>query len=189
MTETTNTEEIIDKAHAEGAFDVLSFIGGTAYPTSRVVLFSDVVSAKKLKEISTTRIQYEIDNGEPLVDEKLDAEIATLTEAVRKSSLIVELRGMPPGIVRDIVESEKDDVPDFVDNEIVAKTIVRVSNHEGVSDDRLWDYDAVRELRRFLNEGEVSKLLNAVMEVNFNSAVFDEATDAGFLSRSANLVA
>lgn len=184
MSETT-TEAVIESAQAQDTFDVLSFISGTAYPTARVVLFGDIVSAKKLKDISAARIQAELETGEPQDDESVNKQIEELSESVRKSSMIVDLRGMPPGIVREIVETDNEDVS--IDNEIVAKTIVRVSNHTGASDDRLWDADAVRELRRYLNEGEFAKLVRAVMEVNFNTAVFDEATDAGFLSRDPDL--
>lgn len=186
MDETTN---IIDQAQAQGTFDVLSFISGTAYPTQTVTLFTDPKSATELLLVNEERKALEVSNpGEETGD--LDAQIASLTSKVQASVIKFDLRGMPPGIVEEIYPADEEEDPKVLkgrENKLIAHTIVKVSNHEGIVDERVWDEEAVQKLRIFLKEGEFAKLTTGVASVNFNAIVFDQATDAGFLSRGSDL--
>ena len=185
MTETN----IIDQAQAQGTFDVLSFIEGTAYPVQRVTLFTDARSAAELLEANQERLKKET-GPEAFDPTELDAKVAELTEKVQASVINFELRGMPPGIVEEIYPADEEQdrkVLTARENKLIAHTIVKVSNHAGVVDARVWDEEAVAKLRSFLKEGEFAKLATAVASVNFNAVVFDQATDAGFLSRGSDL--
>lgn len=45
----------------------------------------------------------------------------------------------------------------------------------------------MKRLKRYLKEGEYGKLVQGVIDVNFNASVFDQATDAGFLGGSSDM--
>lgn len=175
MTDTTTTNPV-EAAQEQGVFDVLSFVKKTAYPTKEVVVFQDVESADKY--LALTEERFELDTkGQPT--KEIDAQLVEVGDKIRESSIIFHLRGMPPGIVREILDrenvgdQEKDDI-------LIAHTIVKVTNHKGDADSSVWDAEKVRVLRDFLKEGEFAKLIRGVGEVNLNAVIFDHATDAGF---------
>lgn len=179
--------DVIDAAQAQDKFDVLSFVQGTAYPTEEVTIFRDVAAARELQKLNQERLDRD-KRGEESAD--LDVRIAELTDSIKKSSIVFELRGMPPGVVQDLYNMSEDMTEkdmEVQENKLIAGTIVGARNAEGVRDARVFDEDAVNILRRNLQGGEFGKLVQGVINVNFNAAVFDEATDAGFLSRSADV--
>ena len=176
--------DAITAAQAPDTFDVLSFIEATAYPTETVTVYTDAKSATALLALNEKR-----KTGDAW-DTSNDEEMAALTEKVKNSVLVFDLRGMPPGIVRDIydVTEELDkDAQELAEAKLVASSIVRVSNVHGTVDSRVWDAEAVTKLKRFLKEAEFGKLVNGVINVNFNASVFDQATDAGFLGGSSDM--
>lgn len=183
------TMDAIAEAQSPEVFDVLSFIEDTAYPTETVVVYTAVKEAEELLKVNRERLDSEA-NNEKFDPAELDERIANLTEIVKGSALVFELRGMPPGIVQDTFQI-KDETTDEeirdMENDLVARTIANVKNAAGKRDPRLWDREGVAKLRRFLKEGEFAKLTAGVTNVNFNAAVFDQATDAGFLGRGADL--
>lgn len=185
----TDTLDAITTAQAPETFDVLSFISGTAYPTETVTVYTDALSATELVNAYKARIENDT-HGDSDTDDKLTAKIAELTEKVKASALTIELRGMPPGMVRDLYDLPEDAEEQAVreaENKLIANTIVSVKNAAGSQDSRVWDSEGVEGLRRFLKEGEFAKLSRGVVNVNFNASVFDEATDAGFLGGSADV--
>lgn len=202
------TTEAIDQAQSRGSFDVLAFIEETAYPTEKVVVFQDVASATEYVRLNDERAAKEIALAkrkqpgeiptipeEPIVEEntsELDAKIEELGEKIRKSSIVFELRGMAPGVLNDMLmaedpDNDNDKAAQKREDNVLAATIVGVENHEGIKDTRVWDAESINALRRNLKEGEFGKLVTAVARVNFNAAVFDQATDAGFSGRGSDL--
>lgn len=182
----------IDAAQAPGTFDVLSFIEGTSYPTSEVTLYMDVAAADRLLRANAERLK--LDDGKSKdkgAYEKLDTEIAELSERVKASAMTFALRGMPPGLVQDIYGTVSEDAaPEdtrHAESKLVAATISGVTNAAGASDPRVWDADAVDKLRRYVKEGEYARLVEGVVQVNFNATLFDQATDAGFLGGSSDV--
>lgn len=178
--------EAITQAQAQDTFDVFSFIEGTAYPTQDVTVYQDAKSAARLLELNEERKKAEVEVAET---PELDAQIAELETAIKNSALTFELRGMPPGLVRELynVEDGDEEAADGAEDKLIAGTIVAVTNAQGQRDVRVWDVEGVEKLRRFLKEGEFGKLIKGVVSVNFNATVFDQATDAGFLGGSADL--
>jgi len=183
-----DTATAIETAQAPGVFDVLAFVEETAYPTETVVVFQDVKSAQEYVKLVNER--FEKDKNKEDTTE-LDAQIAELGEKISKSSLIFELRGMPPGVVDNILNVPEGEDPALRekerDNDLIAKSIVQVRNADGAVDPRVWDSNAVSKLRVFLKEGEFGKLIAGVSSVNFNAMVFDQATDAGFSGRGTDV--
>lgn len=171
----------------EGAFDVLSFIETVNYPEAEVVVFLDSKSADEyVKTVEKRNIE------EPDADGPLTQKIEELAEKIKASSIIFKLRGMPPGHVRAIIEAPEGEEDNEAasaarEDELVAKTIIEVRNHEGVVDPKPVTAETIQTFRTFLKEGEFGKLVRGVAEVNFNAAVFDNAVDAGFSSGSDDL--
>jgi hypothetical protein len=194
-----DTETIISQATSPDTFDVLSFIESTAYPVTDVVVFQAAKDATEYVALAQKRSELEVlKAGLKTNKTQYDAEITDLTtrivplgESIAKSSIIFSLRGMPPGIVQEIVKVPAGEEPELHDldrdNNLIAKTIISVRNAAGVEDTRVWDADAVAKLRSFLKEGEFGKLAKGVGDVNFNAMVFDQATDAGFSGGSSNV--
>jgi hypothetical protein len=181
----------VAEAQAPAVFDVLAFVEGTAYPTKDVVIFQDAKSATDFVDAMNRRAAMpdeEVDSPEYI---ELSNEIETLSDKIKASSMIFSLRGMPPGIVAEIMrvpDGEEETLhSEERDNKLIAKTIVSVRNAAGAVDQRVWDESQVKKLRDFLKEGEFGKLVTAVGDINFNAMVFDQATDAGFPGRSANV--
>lgn len=182
-----DTEQVIEQAQAPAVFDVLSFLEETAYPVEKVTVFRDLTAAREYTEaVNKRNLQDEADAEES----DLDAHIKQLGEKISSSAMIFELRGMPPGIVDKILApgAAKDgDDPEVqvakaqaADNELIARSIVSVTNAAGVKDSRIWNAEGVQKIREYLTEGEFSKLISGVASVNFNAAVFDQAVSAGF---------
>lgn len=184
-----DVETAVTQAQAPGEFDVLNFISGTAYPTETVKVYTDAKSATDLLNANQKRL--DMDKSEETQDyTDINNQITELTEKIENSALIFELRGMPPGVTQEIYNFPEDADNDTVknaENKLIAATIVSVKSAQGSRDGRIWDGEAVNELRKFLKEGEFGKLVKGVVNVNFNAAVFDQATDAGFLGRSSDV--
>lgn len=181
-----NTEQIVDEAQAPGEFDVLAFLEDTAYPVEKVTVFRDLTAAKEYKRLVDLRGEADVEgkqNGE------YDEEIGRLGQRITDSAMIFELRGMPPGIVNELIGGDNDTPEDAEnkDNALVAKSIVSVTNSKGDKDSHMWTTEQVAQLRSRMIEGEFSKLIAGVASVNFNGAVFDQATDAGFSGRRTDL--
>lgn len=143
------------------------------------------------------------DTGPELVDtsdlvilvNELEAKMAEWDDKVAKSGLVFEVRGMPPAIVelisskyftdrkKDYANTPEEDARDF---ELVAKSIIKVTGPDG-SESTTFYVDDVKLLKGKLVDGQYMKLIAAVAHVNLNGALFDQATDASFLSRRTNL--
>lgn len=181
--------DAVTQAQSQETFDVLSFIEGTAYPVETVTIYTDALSADQLLKANQERLELD-DRPEAIDYTDIDSRIEELTEKVKKSALKFSLRGLPPGLVQEIYnisEDASDSEARAAENKLIASTIVSVENATGAKDSRLWDEDAVEAFRKYLKEGEFAKVVKSVVNVNFNAAVFDQATDAGFLSRGSDV--
>lgn len=169
----------LDNAMAPGTFSVLDFVSEAAYPTSTVTIYTNVAAGKKYADLVAQRSKLEVDDLEEA--EKLTPEIEQAKAALEESALTFSLRGYPGGIVQEYMnEFATDENTDSADSRIIAKAIVNVTSKKG-TDSHFWSHTEVETLRGLITEGEYSKLLTAVADVVFNAAVFDRATDAGFL--------
>lgn len=128
--------------------------------------------------------------------EALQAKIDEWIERVDSSALTFELRGMPPRIVEAITSKHfTDPKADYTgtpeeqarDYELIAKSVVAVTNADGAEDRTAFDPDRVKELRGALLSEEYYKIVAGVAHVNLNGALFDQATDASFLSRRSDV--
>lgn len=176
--------EAITNAQAPDTFDILSFVEGSAYPTLDVTVHTDAQAGAELVRLNKERI----DQADPTPE--LDERVTALIERIKASALTFTLQGMAPGTVRELYSVEDDATDEEAlkaENGLIASTIKYVTRADGARDNRVWDADAVAKLRIFLKEAEVGKLVKGMIDVNFNAAVFDDATDAGFLGGSADV--
>jgi hypothetical protein len=189
------TPAAVEAAKAPETFDILSFIEATAYPTETVTVFGAPKEATEYVRLVQERSVLDAIEKKTKEDTakiaELTQQLEPLAEVISKSAMIFTLRGMPPGIVQQIIEvpeGEEESVGAIDrDNDLVAKSIIKVTNAAGVEDTRVWDKDSVAKLRFYLKEGEFGKLATGVGSVNFNAMVFDQATDAGFSGRSSDV--
>lgn len=174
----------IDNATSPESFDVLSFVEQTAYPTEFVTLFTDVVAARKYAE--TKKAFGDAQDSDTA--EKVEAKLAELEEQLKLSSLTFKLRGFPPGIVNELIEQySTEENPTGADAHVIAKAIISVTAGNGNIDAHSWTAEEVIRLRNNVAEGQYLKLLGGVANVVFNSAVFDQVTDAGFSGGSTDV--
>lgn len=188
--------DTVETAQSKGTFDLLSFVKDTAYPTKDVVVYQDAEAADKYVVLVEQRLEFD-KNKNTVESDKLTEEIDKLGKRIADSAITFKLRGLPPTIANEIVSKNKfedDDASEDAvaarvrsDNELIARTIIAVTNASGESDSRVLHGDDIAVLRGYLKEGEFKKIVQGVINVNFNAAVFDRATDAGFSSGSFNL--
>lgn len=181
-------------------FDVLSFVAQQAYPTEEVVVYTDTETAYKLAKVVKERKAAE-------KAKEVDPEAETppgptvgyedeLREKLAASALTFKLRGKSPKALKELADrltpedyesktaEEKAKIDEDHQVTLIAECTVAVKNAQGDVDAQ-WDANKVIALRDYLNAGEFMKLVEAIVQVNFNVKVFDDAVDAGFpLGRS-----
>lgn len=194
-----DTVQAVEAAQTQEVFDVLSFIEKTAYPREKVALYTDVDAAHEYVRLVDERAKLELEpeGTKALEITSLTEQIEALGEKIKGSTLVFELQGMPPGMVKGIIEETdgESELPDSVkaemeigrDNVLIAKTIQNVTNGHGARDPRVWEPEHVEALRTYINQGEFAKLLRGVSNVNFNAAIFEAASDAGFSGGGSDL--
>lgn len=143
--------------------------------------------------------------------EAIDAQIEELQErekelidSVSGSALTFHMRGVAPELWRILVkevrrknkaasnatEEEREEANEVMleklDNELVSKAIIRVTNAKGATDERAFKVETVEKLRGKLLQTEWERVLDKANTLTFANAVFHnvKAADADFLSQS-----
>lgn len=123
--------------------------------------------------------------------EELQAKIDEWDAKVAENPLVIELRGMPPYIVDEItskhfidktVDYSGTDEETARDYELISRSIVSINGSTNAV-----DVDDVKKIRGSVLSDEYYKLVTGVAHVNLNGALFDQATDASFLSRRTHV--
>jgi hypothetical protein len=146
--------------------DLFDLLDGQEYPERVVTVYTNSKAAADVLALK---------DGDPKL-------FADAKETLTNTSLLFTVRGLEPGIVQDIYSAEGDEADVNKENVLIAKSIVSVKTGGGANVSTVWDADAVGKLRRKLPLSEITKLIGEVVEVNFDSALFDNAVDAGFPS-------
>lgn len=144
--------------------DLFDLLEGQEYPERNVTVYTNSKAAADIVALK---------DGDPKL-------FADAKEALTSTSLIFTVRGLEPGVVQDIYSTEGDAEDVNKENVLIAKSIVSVKTGAGANVSTVWDAEAVGKLRRKLPLSEITKLIGQVVEVNFDSALFDNAVDAGF---------
>jgi hypothetical protein len=142
--------------------------------------------------------------------EAIDAEIETLqarqkelVERVSGSALTFHMRGVAPAAWRimfkevkrknkpenkseEALQEAQEIQIEKLDNELVAKSIIKVVNSKGAADSRAFSVASVEVLRDKLLQSEWERVLDKANTLTFANSVFHnvKAADADFLSQS-----
>lgn len=127
---------------------------------------------------------------------ELQNEIDALDDKVAESAITFKLRGMPQHIVETITDKYfTDKTKDYSgtpeeegrDYELIARSIVSVTDAHGNVDVAEVTSERIKSIRGMLLANEYVRLVQHVAHVNLNGALFEQATDASFLSRRSHL--
>jgi hypothetical protein len=192
-----NTMDPIEAAQEIGTFDVLDFINNIAYPQQTTVIYTDAQGAQNYIKLVEERFKLEALRPKRVETTKKIAELSENIEAIgdriSRSAIIFKLMGLSPHEVEEIIkpasetEDDESDVTQAKENVLMARSIVSISNHAGVTDTKAITADTIAAFRKRLKQGEFSKLVRDIADVNFNAVLFDRATDAGFSGRGSDL--
>jgi len=184
---------------AQGTFDLDAFVQGRGFPTDTVTVFTNADAAYERAQIQkrlTEIAQDPAHTRKPLKDEfkALETKADELMEAIKASALTFHLRGISPGHIKkitgDVVKEQADanwnegEAEDILNFRWLAPHIIKVVNAKGEEDKRSFDEARVESLASVLPTSEWKKLMDAVTALSFNSVLFDQAVDAGFLPKS-----
>ena len=163
-------------------FDLFAFVEGQGYPEDSVRVYTD---QKSVYEIGKLETEMSNEKDSDRVD-ALDVSVKALTEKVRDSSLVFNLRGVPTPIVLDVEkkmdakygEESDDNRERHIErmSELVALSILDVENHEGAKDTRKWDKETIEKLFETLPNGQGAKLIDAVIELTLRARTFENYT-------------
>ena len=175
--------ESVKEALSPKKFNIVDAIQGKAYPTDEIVVYLDEVNIRKLRDLNKELTR--LNNAAATDTERymeLEKEALETADKVRESGLRFYLTGVGQAVINEAVEQTKDDGHAF-NMYILAKSVIKVENHEGAIDDRKWTPEDAEKFYQALSPEEYARLQEAIMGLSFASGLFDEAVDAGFLHR------
>lgn len=195
--DTTEVDAAVAAATSEDTFDALAFFSGAALPEATVTVYADAQSAYRLAELDRKQREQalaEEEDGIGITDavEYIDPdEIAELTTKLKASAINFKLRGLAP-VVRDAIErkarasnpyTEGADNTEYAEDfngNLIANTIVSVSNAKGTVDKNKWDAARVLAWGQVAQPSEFDKLFTGVYRVNYIGDAIDRAVSADF---------
>lgn len=162
-------------------FDLLDAVTGISYPETTVSLYMNLAAIRNLEAIDEA---LKVANGEEEENE-LFSRRSELLEAVRKSALHIELKGVPRAIVsamtKKIVATIKDrnEQADTINKQFLLKSIVKVMDSEGREAN--FDDEALEKFLGALREPDYDRLLQAANELSFQTLKYEnKVTDPNF---------
>lgn len=199
-------KENLEKALDAEKFDVLDYLEGQPVATDEVVIYTDVVRARRFHELNRKREDalairaYDQEQGkatnlsltESDDSTEFDEELEDLRKGLKETALTFVIRTVSPGTVRELsdkarkkFDTEWDDeqVEEFnakLGNDILALAIDHVVRGDGVKDDSKWTGARLRKLEGVLYPEQAQKLTTALNDMVFTGAVFDEALTSDF---------
>lgn len=192
-----NSDALVEGALNEESFDVFEFVAGTATPSDTVTLYTNAHAAvriEKIKLAEKNRVerakagvdQYSIADDIEDDYQESEEELEELVESLKSSGLKFELKGLAPkaldALEKSVKAKTKED-EDFYTNlmpEIVARSIVKVTDAKGRVNSTKWAAEKIEQLGKELYPSEYMKLTNEVARLNYVAAVFDTSVTADF---------
>lgn len=157
-------------------FNVLDFIEGTVYPSKDVKIAINLNAAKRIAEgdeSAETRKEFD--------DSVLTFTVRGLPPALR-DSITKKAHAATTRPDRDAAPVEQLEYTFLLNDGIVARSITRITKADGTVDEASGKYDEqfAKTLRGKIGDSEFGRLLEAVVEVNFDADSVNAAIDAGF---------
>lgn len=191
------TNKAVDEATSEDTFDALDFFTGSILPEGTVTAYRDTAAAVRLAEIKRAKEaekNREEDEGLSLTDdvEYIDEdEIDELSTRLKQSAVTFKLRAVAPA-ARTAMEkaarakykyvegAENPDYFEALNANLIAKSIVSVSNYKGQTDPNTWDAARVMKFIEVTETSEWNKVFAKVYELNYVGDAIDQAVNADF---------
>lgn len=192
----------VEEATDLDTFDVFEFLEGANTPQNKVTIYTDadaalkvarfLVNEKERNERSKQMDQYSLADDYDEEEENLsEEELTELHNRLTASALTFELKGLAPAARKALEKklqattdySETEASPEYnraLDGELVARSILSVTNAKGQKSSNKWTAENVLKLTDTLYESEAGKLFQGVGEINYVGAVFDRAVTADF---------
>lgn len=192
------TEDIqgaVEQAQAKGNFNLTEVLQGRGYPEDEVTVYMNVSAAYELQALNSQleAIAQAAEQDQETYD-SLDALAQALKQEILDSAVTFHLRGISPGHIKKIMRSvnrlarkgelEEDEVPDYLDAAYIAPHVIKTVDAQGNVDERLFTVEDILKVQEFLDSGQMQKINDSVRNLSFTAALFDAATDAGFLPKS-----
>jgi hypothetical protein len=187
----------VESATSEDEFDALAFFSGASLPEDTITVYADTATAYRLAEIVRQHEAQKLTEsveGLSLTDEVADIdpdEVEQLQTKLKTSAVIFKLRGLAPA-ARDAIEkkarasnpytegAENSEYNEDYNANLIASTIVSVSNAKGKLDKNKWDAQRVLAFAKGAQPSEFDKLYTGVFKVNFIGDAIDRAVNADF---------
>jgi hypothetical protein len=191
------TDTAVEAATSEDSFDALAFFSNADLPEDTVTVYQDAKTAYKLADLArkvAEQKELEESEGIGLTDEVeyIDPDdVAELQTKLKASAVIFKLRGLAPA-ARDAIEAharathpykegaENTEYNEAFNGELIAKTIVSVSNAKGQTDKNTWDAPRVLAFGKASQPSEFNKLFEGAFRVNYIANAIDIAVGADF---------
>jgi len=192
---TDDIQGAVEQAQAKGTFNLNDVLQGRGYPEDEVTVYTNVPAAYELQALNARleEIAQAAEQDQETYN-ALDSLAQALKQEILDSQLTFHLRGISPGHIKKIMRSvnrmvrkgelEEDEMVDYLDAAYIAPHIIKTVNAKGEVDERLFTVEDVQKIQEFLDDGQLLKINNAVRNLSFTAALFDAATDAGFLPKS-----
>lgn len=186
--------ELAKKAQDRKVFNLVDFIKGRAYPETEVTIYLDDSTALQIIELNNELVRA----VKPERVEELQAQINSLAEEIKSTSLVFKMRGVSQEVVEAIMKktnlrhnvaksSDGAGNPEWMRDYItmlIGENIVSVTNSAGEVDSSHFDFDKTEALRLNLPGSEWGKLVEAMEKLTLAGGYFDQISDAGFLPKS-----
>lgn len=200
-------KENLEKALDSETFDVLDYLEGQPVATDEVVIYTDVVRARRFHELNRKREDalalraYDQEQGkatnlslaESDDSTEFDEELEDLRKGLKETALTFVIRTVSPAKVSELSEKSRakfkgdwDDAEQVEEyntklgNDILALAIDHVVRGDGVKDDSKWTGTRLQKLENVLYPQQAQKLSTALNDLVFTGAVFDEALTSDF---------
>lgn len=168
------------------AFNVLSYVQGSLYPSREADVFLDGNALSRLQRL-TKDLEKETNKTKQA---EIKKEIKAHKAALDKSRLVFHVKGFAPHVRTAITEQaqkdgekhkwDEDKIQSETTNRIFAAAIEKVVNAEGEEDDRTWTADDIEILMDNAPNGALKEFIAAVVHVTAETLKFDQGVDVPF---------
>ena len=189
-------------------WDLLEDLDGEYLPEEEVVVYRNMKAAKTVNRLLDEEAQREekakANKGKKKdtlslgdADDEFDVvafeeELNAAMTELEESKIVFELKGLAPELVKAITRekvakhnhkaNDLDDEDYFKDlnYEVTERTIVAARKADGTRSTTTWTPERLEKLSVKLHDSQWAKLYQAIIDINYDAALFDRAVSADF---------
>lgn len=172
---------MVEKPSKEN-FDLFNTLSGRAYPSEDVVVY---VNEARMHELKPLREELQVQSSDKTKRAKeLKAQVDEIVADIKASALTFHIRGVAPAVTDLLVEKyRKSDDYETLEAELLAATLIRVTNADGEVDERKFSVEECAQIRDMLPRSAYEKISKTVTKLNLDGAIYDQTVDSGFLQK------